>query len=106
VSIGEKLKELRKQNGLTQNKVADDLLIGRRTYWDYESGNTSPTGETLDKIAKYFNVPSSYLLGEKNLDSEGYLMALSGKSLNELTDEQKAAVKNVIETFLKQNKKS
>jgi hypothetical protein len=37
------------------------------------------------------------------MDSDDYLLALSGKNLTELTEDQKAAVKNVIETFLKQN---
>ncbi|MCI2111706.1 MAG: helix-turn-helix domain-containing protein [Bacilli bacterium] len=104
MAIGEKLKALRKQNGLTQNKVADDLMIGRRTYWGYEANKSSPTSETLERMSKYFHVTSSYILGESQMDSDDYLLALSGKNLTELTDDQKAAVKNVIETFLKQNK--
>jgi transcriptional regulator with XRE-family HTH domain len=105
VKICDRLKELRKEAGKTQGEVADALGIGRITYQNYERDTSTPNGETILKMAHYFNVSSDYLLGDANLDSNGYLMALSGKSLNELTDEQKSAVKNVIETFLKQNKK-
>jgi len=100
------LKELRKEAGKTQGEVADALNIGRITYQNYERDVSTPNADTILKMARFFNVSSDYLLGRADLDSNGYLMALSGKSLNELTDEQKAAVKNVIETFLKQNGKA
>ena len=36
----ERIKELRKDNSLTQQNIADLLHIGQRTYSDYESGKT------------------------------------------------------------------
>jgi len=98
-----RLKELREQNNETQSHVAELLHVSVRAYGNYERGYRTPGPDELDKLAKHFGVPIQYLLGE-SLSDQGYLMALSGKSLNELTDEQKAAVKQVIETFLVQNK--
>jgi transcriptional regulator with XRE-family HTH domain len=99
-----RLKELREQNGETQVQVAELLHVSVRAYGNCERGYRTPGPDELEKLAKHFNVPIQYFLGE-SLNDEGYLMALSGKSLNELTDEQKAAVKNVIETFLQSNTK-
>jgi transcriptional regulator with XRE-family HTH domain len=103
--LKDRLKDLRNNLGKTQEEIAEMAGIGRRTYQDYERGVSMPTAVNIQKLSSVFNVSSDYLLGNADLDSNGYLMALSGKSLNELTDEQKSAVKNVIETFLKQNKK-
>jgi transcriptional regulator with XRE-family HTH domain len=105
VELKDRIKELRKLNGMTQIQAADSLGVARRTYQDYEFGVSSPNSETMQKMADLFHVSVDYIIGRTDLSSDEYLMALPGKSLNELTDEQKAAVKNVIETFLKQNKK-
>lgn len=36
----ERIREIREDNSLTQQKVADLLHVGQRTYADYESGKT------------------------------------------------------------------
>ena len=36
----ERIREIREDNSLTQQKIADLLHIGQRTYADYESGKT------------------------------------------------------------------
>lgn len=105
MDFAERLKQLRKKSGKTQIEVADLLGIGRITYQNYERGLSIPNGETILKLSKLFNVSSDFLLGNADLDSNACLMALAGKNLDELTDDQKAAVKQVIDTFLRQNQK-
>ncbi len=63
-SVGEKLRELRENNDLSQNQVAHGLNIDRSTYTNYELDKTRPTLETLVKIARIFNVPPAMLLPE------------------------------------------
>ena len=57
------LKELRKDNNLSQKQLAEKLCISQQTYSDYENGKTEPTIETLISISKLFNVTIEYLLG-------------------------------------------
>ena len=52
-------KNLRMQNHYTQGQMADLLGISRSAVSMYETGNR----ETLEKIAKLFNVDMNYLLG-------------------------------------------
>ena len=63
-----RLKELRTAAGLTQKQMADILNIDRTTYVKYETGASEPTFNTLSTLAKYFSVPSDFLLGNPPFD--------------------------------------
>lgn len=54
--IGDKLKELRLSENLTQQELADKLHICRVNYTRYETNAVRPDYETLIAIADYFNV--------------------------------------------------
>lgn len=61
--LNERLKQLRKEKKVTQQDVANYLGITRPAYTAYEKGNRSPDYDLLNKLAKYFNVTTDYLLG-------------------------------------------
>lgn len=61
-SLGEKLRKHRETYNLTQGQVADALNLERSTYTNYELDKTSPSLETLVKLAHIFNVPVVELL--------------------------------------------
>ncbi|MCK8824344.1 helix-turn-helix domain-containing protein [Fuchsiella alkaliacetigena] len=58
-----RLKELRKQKDLKQEKLASHLNLSRSTIAGYETGKRKPDYNTLEKIASFFNVSVDYLLG-------------------------------------------
>ena len=58
-----KLKELRKEKGISQLKLAMDLSMNQNTISRYETEERQADYETLIKIADYFNVSIDYLLG-------------------------------------------
>lgn len=66
----ENLKYLRKSKDLTQKEIAEDLGITQPTYQQWESGKRSPTAETLEKLADYFDVTTDYLLGREDKEDE------------------------------------
>lgn len=51
----EKLIEVRKKKGYTQEQMAEKLNIARTTYTGYENGNVSPSLETALNIKKILN---------------------------------------------------
>ena len=59
----ERLKELRIEKGLTQTQLAKELRVNQRTISNWEVGERQPDLDTLEVIAKYFNVSYDYLLG-------------------------------------------
>ena len=57
MSLGEKLLELRKKNGLSQEDLAFELKLSQSTISNYEKGFTFPDIVTLEKYSEYFNIP-------------------------------------------------
>ena len=60
---GEKLKELRKDQGMTQADLAEHLSLSVQTIKTYEQGRSDPDDNTKLKIARLFNISLDYLLG-------------------------------------------
>ena len=70
--FSERLKELRKERGLTQKQVADAIGIAERNYRRLEANYTAKS-ETLEALADYYGRSVDYLLGRVNFwhDAEG-----------------------------------
>ena len=60
VSIGKKIKILRKEKRLTQQDLADSLGIKRATISNYEINRRTPHMSELQKIAEFFGVGLDY----------------------------------------------
>ena len=61
--IGERLLDLRKDEGLTQDELAAILKINKHSISSYERGKSEPPDDIKILIAKHFNVSLDYLLG-------------------------------------------
>lgn len=61
--MGNRLKELRKEKGVTQAEVAKIINTNQSQYGKYENGKTNLSLETSKILANYFDVSVSYLLG-------------------------------------------
>ena len=70
MKYNERIREIREDNSLTQQKVADLLNIGQRTYADYESGKTRIPIDSLLILAEYYNVSMDYISGASNVLTE------------------------------------
>ena len=57
-----RLKEIRKQKGLTQTEVAQKLNIQKQTYQNYELGKREPSIDMLIKLANLFHTSVDNLI--------------------------------------------
>ncbi len=64
--IGERLWDLRREAGLTQDDLAAVLNINKHSISSYERDKNEPPDEIKIAIAKYFGVSVDYLLGVTN----------------------------------------
>lgn len=62
-----RLKELRKEKGISQLKLAMELNTNQNTISRYETGEREPGINELISIADYFNVSVDYLLGRTDV---------------------------------------
>ncbi len=61
--FGERLKTLRTEKGVGQNKLANDIDVSNASISYWETGKQEPTASAIFKLAEYFDVSADYLLG-------------------------------------------
>lgn len=61
--FSERLKELRIERGLSQDKISLLTGISQSTISSYESKRIKPTDEVIITFCKFFKVSADYLLG-------------------------------------------
>jgi transcriptional regulator with XRE-family HTH domain len=69
MKIGEKIRALRKSNGLTQKQLAQKSGIAEITIRQYEKGDYEPKMEQLQKLAKGLSIPMEQLLTTEQIES-------------------------------------
>ncbi len=67
--LAERLRECRKERGLTQGQVAIYCDITEKAYQNYELMTREPKLEILVKIAEFFEVSLDYLVGRTDKKS-------------------------------------
>ena len=70
MKYNERIREIREDNSLTQQKIASLLNIGQRTYSDYESGKTRIPVDSLLILAKFYDISMDYISGASNEKSK------------------------------------
>ena len=65
-----RLKELRKEKGLSQKALANELGVHYRTLQNWEKGETDIKLSQAKMLADYFGVSETYLLGYSDLKNE------------------------------------
>ena len=71
IKIGKFIATLRRQSGLTQEKLGEKIGVTNKTISPWENGNYMPDIEMLQLLAKEFNVSINELLaGQKMSDEE------------------------------------
>lgn len=65
--FNEKLQELRRQKGLTQEQLADALYVSRTAVSKWESGRGYPSIDSLKELSGYFSVSLDELLSNEEI---------------------------------------
>ena len=67
MEFNKKLQELRKQNGLTQEELAEHLFVSRTAVSKWESGRGYPNLDSLKEISRFFGISIDDLLSGDEL---------------------------------------
>lgn len=58
-----RIRELREDEGFSQARVAEHLMVSQRAYAEYELGNVRVPVEVLISLAKFYDVDMNYICG-------------------------------------------
>ena len=70
MTLGEKIKEARKQCGLSQEQLAEKMAVSRSAVAKWEANNGLPDVENLKALAQLLNVSVDYLLDDGEMIDE------------------------------------
>ena len=104
------LKLLRKEYGISQQRLADAIGLSQPSINKYENHNIEPEIEILIRLADYFNTSVDYIIG--HTDVKRKIEHLEEYALNKaeadfitcfrsLTEDEKQCIYLTVHTFLK-----
>lgn len=67
MELSEKIQKLRKERGLTQEQFAEQLFVSRTAVSKWETGRGTPSMESLQMIAKFFDITLDELLRAEDI---------------------------------------
>jgi len=70
INLGEKLKSLRKEKNISQEKLAQYLNVSFQAVSKWENSSTYPDIELLPELARFFGITVDELLGAEQIDEE------------------------------------
>ena len=70
MKLGEKLQQLRKRSGLSQEQLASQLAVSRQAVSKWELDETMPDTENVIQLSRIFGVSCDYLL-QDGVDEKG-----------------------------------
>lgn len=79
--LGLRIKELRKQKGMSQELLAEESGLSLRTIQRIENGQTNPTGESLKRLSNAVNVNPDELIDWSIKEDKRYLTFLNLSAL-------------------------
>ena len=68
MNFSEKLFELRKKSGLSQEELADKINVSRQTISKWEMNQSSPEMDKLVNLSEIFNISIDELVGNERLN--------------------------------------
>jgi transcriptional regulator with XRE-family HTH domain len=123
LSIGQRIKEIRKHENITQQALADQLGLKQNTIATYEMGKITPSDRTIADICREFNVSENWLRtgeGEMFLDlgeDEELVQVLAAIQVSDddmvkdllisywhLDEKEKAAIRKLIDGMIERKK--
>lgn len=101
--LGEKLRDLRKQKGLTLEKLAHAAGLSKSYLWELENRESQrPSAEKLTALADVLGVSASYFIEEDvRTPEERHLDEAFFRGYQKLDPEAKEQIRRILNTFRK-----
>lgn len=98
--FGKRIKELRKQNNLTQEQLSELLGVFQKQIGNIETGTTFTTMNNLEKLAKILNVEIQDLFSFSQHKEKGELINEINYFISIASDEQIRLIYKIIKDII------
>ena len=96
----DRLAQLRKQRGLTQEALADLINITKTQVYRYENGSSQPTLEVIKRLAIALSVTTDQLIFEEDERQPDESLALLMEGVARLDPDEKHILRELVEGIL------
>ena len=100
MSLRKRLIGLRREQGLTQQQMADAIGIHVNSLKKYETGQAQPSLDVLKKIALALHVSTDFLLFEEHERVPQDDLALQFEAIAEMPDDEQMVIREVLESLI------
>ena len=96
ISVGQRIKSMRKQAKLSQERLSEILNYTPHYIYQIESATRKPSINALYRISNYFNVPIDFIIKGYTFSNDDSLNAL----LQSFTQEQRDSLYNALNLII------
>ena len=100
MTLGERLTDLRKKKGLSQEEVAEKLNVTRQTVSKWELDQSTPDFDKIVPICKLYNITSEELLTGRKVDSNNDNMEYNLMTEEEINKKSAIAISQSVALFI------
>ena len=108
MTLGEKIKLLRKEMGWSQDGLAQKIDTDGRQISRYENGKFLPSADAIIKLAQVFNVSIDYLLIDdaprKPLHFNDELLIKKLQEIEDMTEDDRNSLIHIIDAIATKNR--
>lgn len=100
VELGAKIREVRKECGYTQEKLAEMADIGTMYLGEIERGEKMPSLKIFIQLIESMNVSADYILRNELSSGKEYVFDEITKKLDKLTPKQRKAARDILDAYI------
>ncbi len=105
ITLGKRVKDIRLQNNITREALAESIDVSSRFLADVESGKVGISLSTLKNICKYLGVSSDYLLDLTESDEKYSEKTELINRINQLDEKYIPELNKIVIAFTEATKK-
>ena len=100
-SLGDKVKKLRKNKGLTLEKLGELTGSSKGYIWELENrNNKKPSGEKIAKLAHALDVTTDFLLDDTLSELDDNMeVGILFRKIGRLKEDEREKIKSIIEAW-------
>ncbi|MBO5747226.1 MAG: helix-turn-helix transcriptional regulator [Clostridia bacterium] len=99
--LGSQIKHIRKEKGLTQEKLSETVGITPNYLGEIERGVKTPGADVLARLAEALDVSVDYLLRNEVESGKNYIYDELTKKLECLTPKQRKTAADILDAYIK-----